>query len=261
MVKAVLLDLDGTIYKGKTAIPGANETMEKLRSSGIKLFFVTNAATRSRVGVAEKLAGMGIRAEEEEMYCTTYATARYITKNHPGKTVFCIGEQGMKDEFGKHGITVVEDDSAGIVVVGLDRTIDYKKLSIGYRAIGKGAEFIGTNGDVVYPVEDGFLPGAGALVAAVESCTGKKPFIIGKPESYFAELINEEKKLDKSEMIIVGDRLDTDIRFGNNTGIKSVLVLTGVTKREDIEKSKDKPDYVIESINELPSILEGLSPS
>lgn len=261
MLKAVLLDLDGTIYKGKTAIPGADETLQKLRDKGIKLFFVTNAATRSRAGVVEKLAGMDIHAKEEEMYCTTYAAAIHITASHPEKTVFCIGEKGMKDEFEKHGIKIVEDDSAGIVVVGLDRTIDYKKLSIGYRAIMKGAEFIATNGDVVYPVEDGFLPGAGSLVAAVESCTGKKPFVIGKPETYFAELINKEEKLGRDEMLVVGDRLDTDIRFGKNSGIKSVLVLTGVTKKEDVEKAKDKPDYVIETITELSSLLEKLSPS
>ncbi len=259
MLKAVLLDLDGTVYRGKSAIPGADETLQKLRDKGIRLFFVTNAATRSRVGVVEKLAGMGIHAKEEEMYCTTYATARYITSNFKDKTVFCIGEKGMKDEFKKHEISVVEDDSAGIVVVGLDRTIDYDKLSVGYKTIMKGAEFIATNGDVVYPVEDGFLPGAGVMVAAVESCTSKKPFIIGKPEIYFAELIHAENKLDKEEMLIVGDRTDTDIRFGRNTGIKSVLVLTGVTKKEDIEKSNDKPDYVIESVNELPELVEKLS--
>ena len=256
MLKAILLDLDGTVYKGKTAISGANETLQKLREKGYKLFFVTNAATRSRIGVVEKLAGMGIEAKEREMYSTTYAAGKYIAKTHPGKTVFCIGETGMKDEFTKHGLKLAEDDSAGIVVVGLDRTIDYKKLSIGYRAIEKGAEFIGTNGDVVYPVEDGFLPGAGAMVAAVESCTGKKAFIIGKPETYFAELINEDEKLDKNEMIIVGDRLDTDIKFAKNTGMKSVLVLTGVAKKEDVEKSEVKPDYILETVNELPELLE-----
>lgn len=258
MLRAILLDLDGTVYKGKTAIPGANETMRRLREK-YKLFFVTNAATRSRIGVVEKLADMGIEAKESEMYSTTYASGKYIAKNHPGKTVFCIGEKGMKDEIGKHSITLAQDDSADIVLVGLDRTIDYKKLSIGYRAIEKGAEFIATNQDVVYPVEDGFLPGAGAIVSAVESCTRKSPFIIGKPRSYFAELINEEEKLGKEEMIIVGDRLDTDIQFAKNTGIKSVLVLTGVTKKEDVEKSKVKPDYVIESINELPELLEKIN--
>lgn len=260
MLRAILLDLDGTIYKGKTAIEGANEVLDLLRKKGLKVYFVTNAATRSRAGVVEKLAGMGIHAEEKEVYCTTYAAARYITKNLGGKTVFCVGEQGMKDEFGKHGITVVEDDSAGIVVVGLDRTVDYEKLSKGYRAIEKGAEFIATNCDVIYPVEDGYLPGAGALVAAMESCTGKKPFVIGKPETYFVELIHEEEKLEKDEMIVVGDRVDTDIIFAKNAGIKSVLVLTGVTGKNEIEKLEERPDYVIESISDLPGLIEKLSP-
>jgi len=260
MLRAILLDLDGTIYKGKTAIEGANVVLDLLREKGMMIFFVTNAATRSRVGVVEKLRGMGIHAEEKEMYCTTYAAARYITGNFGGKTVFCIGEQGMKDEFRRHGISIVEDDSAGIVVVGLDRTINYEKLSAGYRAIAKGAGFIATNCDVVYPVEDGYLPGAGALVAAMESCTGKKPFVIGKPETYFVELIREEEKLGKDEMIVVGDRAETDIMFAKNAGIKSVLVLTGVVRKEEIEKMEERADYVIDSIRDLPSLLEKISP-
>lgn len=253
MLKAILFDLDGTLYKGKTAIPGAAETLEKLRKEGIGLFFITNAATRSRSGVVDKLKGMEISVEEKEVYGATYATARYITSNFPDKTVFCIGEKGMKEEFNKHGIKIVEDDSAGVVVVGLDRTIDYNKLSVGYRAIMKGAEFVATNTDSVYPVEDGFLPGAGVMVASIERCTGKKPFVVGKPESYFAELVIKENQLNKEEVIIVGDRLNTDIQFAKRAGIKSVLVLTGVSKKEDIKEIK--PDFVIDTVNDLPELL------
>jgi len=253
MLKAILFDLDGTLYKGKTAIPGAAEAVEELRKNGIMVFFITNAATRSRKGVVEKLTGMGITAGEKEVYGATYATARYITSNFPGKTVFCIGERGMKEEFAVHGIKIADDDSAGIVVVGLDRTLNYEKLSIGYRAIMKGAEFIATNTDSVYPVEDGLLPGAGVMVAAIERCTGKKPFIVGKPGTYFAELAVKENNLNKDEIILVGDRLNTDILFAKNAGIKSVMVLTGVSKREDIKEIK--PDYVIESIRDLPGLL------
>lgn len=253
MLKAVLFDLDGTLYKGKTAIPGAEETLERLRKEGIRIFFITNAATRSRAGIVEKLTGMGIHAEENEVYGATYATARYITSNFPGKTVFCIGEKGMKDEFEKHKIKLVDDDSAEIIVVGLDRTIDYRKLSIGYRSIMKGAEFIATNTDATYPVEDGFLPGAGVMVAAIERCTGKKPFVVGKPESYFAELVIKENNLKKNEIIFVGDRLNTDIHFAKRAEIKSVMVLTGVSKKEDIKDIK--PDFVIDTVNELPELL------
>jgi len=159
----------------------------------------------------------------------------------------------MKEEFEKNKIKVVDDDSAEIVVVGLDRTLDYKKLSIGYRAIMKGAEFIATNTDATYPVEDGFLPGAGVMVAAIERCTGKKPVVVGKPESYFAELVIKENSLDKEKIIFVGDRLETDIQFAKRSGIKSVLVLTGVSRKEDIKEIK--PDFVIDTVNELPELL------
>jgi HAD superfamily hydrolase (TIGR01457 family) len=256
MLKAVLLDLDGTIYKGKSAIPGTAEALEKLREKGIRLFFISNAATQSRIGVVERLAAMGIRSAKEEIYNSSYATAMYLCENFPGRTVFCFGEEGMKEEFRAHGIKTVEDESADIVVVSLDRTINYQKMTVCYRAIRNGALFIATNDDADFPVEDGYLPGAGAMVAAVERCTGKKPFIVGKPNTYFARLILEENKLKKDEVITVGDRLETDVRFARNAGIKSILVLTGVTKKEDIEKSKDKPDYVTETINKLPELLE-----
>ncbi len=259
MLKAILLDLDGTVYKGKTAISGTVEALEKLRERGIRFFFISNAATQSRIGVVERLAAMGIRSAKEEIYNSSYATAMYLGENFPNRTVFCFGEEGMKEEFRAHGIKTVEEESADIVVVSLDRTVNYQKITACYRAIRNGALFIATNDDADFPVEEGYLPGAGAMVAAVERCTGKKPFIIGKPNTYFARLILKENKLKKDEVLVVGDRLETDIRFARNSGIKSTLVLTGVTKKEDIKKARDKPDYVLESIAGLPSLIEKLS--
>ncbi len=260
MLKAVFLDLDGTIYKGKSVIPGAVEALEKLREKGIRLFFISNAATQSRIGVVERLAAMDIHSAKEEIYNSSYATAMYLRENFPGRTVFCLGEEGMKEEFREHRIKMAEDESADIVVVSLDRTVNYQKITACYRAIRNGALFIATNDDADFPVEDGYLPGAGAMVAAVERCTGKKPFIVGKPNTYFAKLILEENKLKKNEVITIGDRLETDIRFARNAGIKSILVFTGISQREDIEKSRDKPDYVLKSIKELPGLIGKLSP-
>ncbi len=255
MFNAILFDLDGTIYKGKSVISGAGSVVENLRKKGIKVFFLTNAATRSRDGVVKKLAEMGIHTFKSEVYTSGYATAVYIKKNLPGKNVFCFGENGLKEELAEHGIEIVNNESAKIVVVSLDRRIDYEKIATSYRAIMNGATFIATNDDADFPVEDGFLPGAGAMVAAVEKCTGKKPIVIGKPNPYLARIVLAENDLKKNEVLVVGDRLETDIKFAKNARIKSALVLTGVARKKDINMSSEKPDYILNSVLELPSLI------
>jgi 4-nitrophenyl phosphatase len=260
MIKAVLLDLDGTVFLGKSAIQGAEDALERMRESGIKVFFLTNASTRSRRHTVEKLAKMGIIAYEGEVYGSAYMVADYIAANHPGKSVYCLSERGIQDELLAKGIRVVEDSRADIVAVGLDRTITYEKLSIAFRAISNGALFIASNDDATFPMEDGFLPGSGAMVAAVERSTGKKPLVLGKPNKYGVELLLRENKLKKGETLIVGDRLETDILTGKHSGIKTVLVLTGVAKKEDVEKLKkaERPDIVLDSVAGLPGLLSGL---
>ncbi len=261
MVSAVLLDLDGTLFRGKTAIPGAEQALEKIRSMGISVFFLTNASTRTRQGVVDKLKGMGLHARKEEMFNSGFATADYIASKHPGKTVFCLSEGGVQDELREKGIEVVENENADIVVVGLDRKLNYENLSIAFRAIWKGALFLATNDDATFPTENGLYPGSGAMVAAVEKSTGKKPLIIGKPYKYGIELLLREHKIKKSEAMIVGDRIETDILAGKKNGLKSVLVLTGVTTEKDLEglKKEEKPDYVISTIAELPKLLATLA--
>ncbi|HID72537.1 TPA: HAD-IIA family hydrolase [Candidatus Micrarchaeota archaeon] len=253
MFKAVLLDLDGTVYKGKSAIEGAKETIETLRENGVSIFYLTNASTKSRERRVDVIRKFGIGAEKGEIYSSAYAAAKYIAENHPGKTVFEVGVGGIVDELEERGIRLVADSSAGVVVVGLDRTLSYDKLAIASKAIMDGAEFIAANEDATFPVEEGFMPGSGAVVAFVRTATGKEPFILGKPNSYMIELVMEEHGFRKEDMVIVGDRLDTDILAGKNAGIKTALVLTGVATREDVEKLEKgkRPDYVLDSIKDV----------
>jgi len=262
MIRAVLLDLDGTVFRGKSAIAGAEEALERMRSMGIKVFFLTNASTRSRKSTVEKLARMGLVAYEREVFGSAYMVADYIATKHPGKKVFCLSEGGIQDELGEKGVRIVDDDSADIVAVGLDRRLTYERLAIAYKAIEKGALFIASNDDATFPVEEGFLPGAGAMVAAVERSTGKKPLVLGKPNRYGVELLLRENCLKKGDALIVGDRLETDILTGKHSGIRTALVLTGVAKKGDVDKlgKEEKPDFVLESIAGLPRLLEsGLS--
>jgi HAD superfamily hydrolase (TIGR01457 family) len=247
MIKAVIFDLDGTLYLGKTPIKGAAEKLSELRAKGIKVLFLTNAATRSRANVALKLSNMGFGAVKKDVYCGAYALAKYISQSHKGKKVYFIGESGIEDEFREAGIAVSDD--ADIVAVGLDRQFSYDKLCRAHRNISKGALFMASNNDHTYPTENGHLPGAGAIIAAVEFACGKKPYIVGKPNPFLLELIMKEHGLKKDEILMVGDRLDTDILFAKNCGIRSALVLSGSTKRGDIRGIV--PDYIIESVGDL----------
>jgi len=259
MIKAVVFDLDGVIYRGDTLIPGAKEAVLQLRKKGFRVYFLTNANTHSRKARAQKLIDLGIETNHTEVFTSSHGAAKYIESNYPvsKRNVFVISGYGVEEELLRHNARVVSWDKANIVVVGLDIHVNYEKLSQGFKAIYKGADFIATNCDATYPVEDGLLPGAGAIVKFLEYSSGKKPITIGKPNHFIMDILLEETGLKKSEVIIVGDRLESDILLGKNTGIKTVLVLSGVTKKEDLKKLKknEKPDYVIKDVSELNHLL------
>lgn len=248
MIKGVIFDLDGTIYVGNTLIPGAKAKIEELRRKGLKVVFFTNAGTRSRKGFSKKLSELGIPAAPSDIYCGAYLLARYVSERHRGKSVYIVGERGILEECEELGVPLTEG-GAGIVAVGLDRAFSYDKLAKALTELGGGAILLATNGDATYPTEKGPMPGAGSLVAAVEFASGKKAEIIGKPNRYSMLLIEKELGLKPSEILMVGDRLDTDISYAKACGLNSALVLTGNSKRKDIKDVK--PDYVLESVADL----------
>ena len=255
MITTLLIDLDGTLIRGKTAIPEAPETVKRLREMGKKLFFITNASMNDRNGVLKILDSVGIEAEKEEIFTSSYATAEYISQNHPNAKVYCITEGGIEKELKEKEIETVNNENADVVAVGLDRKFDYEKMKTAKRAIDKGAVFIASNRDRNYPVEDELLPGAGTMVAAIQYCTKKEPVVIGKPEPFSADSIAKEYGIKKEEMMLVGDNLETEGIMAEKTGIKFAFVLGGVSKKEDMKKTKKEPDFVIESIEELPNLL------
>jgi len=247
MIKAMIFDLDGTIYIGKTAVPGAIDKIKELRKKDVKTIFLTNAATMSRKGIAEKLQNMGFDVQENECYGGAYLLARYISQEHPGKSVYVVGEKGIFEELEKVGVKTA--DEADIVVAGLDRHFTYEKLAKAHRNLSKGALFIASNLDPTFPTEEGSMPGAGSIVAAIEKGSGKAPYVVvGKPNPFVLELIENDHGVKKEEMLMVGDRIETDIHFAHNCGIKAALVLSGVTKKENI---KEKVDYVFDSVADL----------
>ena len=255
-MESAIFDMDGVLYRGKEAIEGAAEAVNALSESGVRVFFLTNNGSKPRKHFHALLNGMGIRCGEEQVYSTSYGAGRHIVKNFPGKAVNAFS-RGLREELESQGIACMDDESAGVVVAGLDMKLTYEKLASAFRAIMNGAEFIATNDDPMYPVEEGFLPGAGAMVAALAFSTGKKPFVIGKPHRLVLDLMVEEHGLREEKTVMVGDQLSTDILMAKKEGMRSILVLTGVTTRVDAAESPIKPDAVADSIRDVPKMVRG----
>jgi 4-nitrophenyl phosphatase len=239
--KLYILDLDGTVYRGDQAIPGAVDTVAELRSRGSQIRFLTNNSGQTRESYVYKLKRMGFNASPEEIYSSATGTAAYLSGNGINP-VFAIGEAGLVETLREAGIEVLNGDASGwvnpwpsegafAVVVGICRAFSYDLLNGALQQCRKGARLIATNTDATYPVEDGrVIPGAGSIVAAVQTCTGIDPVVIGKPNPYLVELILREAGVSPGEAICVGDRVETDLWAGERAGTATHLVLTGVTK-------------------------------
>ena len=258
-VRGLVIDLDGCVYVGNKPIAGAGAALSKLREMGYKILFLTNNSTLTRRRYAEKLRGMGIVVDENEILTSGVIAARYINDLKKGAFVFPVAESGFTDEAEALGLKMVSDDEwkrAEFVVVGLDRELTYRKLASAAHAINAGARFVCTNLDNVYPSERGFEPGAGAIAAALEKATGIKPISVGKPSEETNKQVFAALGLKSHEVAFIGDRIDTDIRSARLAGSLGILVRTGAARLFDIGKSSEKPDYVIESLADLPRLLE-----
>jgi HAD superfamily hydrolase (TIGR01457 family) len=250
-----IFDLDGVIYRGSEPQPEAKETVARLRSNGDLVFFLTNNSTQTRQQYSEKLSGMGIPTPPDDIMTSGCATALYLAESGgSGKRAYVVGEEGVREELKAVGIHVVEEEPADYVVVGLDRQFTYEKLLRAQQAILHGTQFIATNRDVTYPLEEGLvIPGGGSIVAAIEAASGTIPRVIGKPEIYSVRMILEKAGARTEDAVVVGDRLDTDILAGRRAGTQTVLVLSGVSTREDAESAPPEmhPDVIIERLGEL----------
>jgi HAD superfamily hydrolase (TIGR01457 family) len=254
-IKLLIFDLDGVIYRGNTLLPGAKETIQELRNRGKYIAFLTNNSTQTRYQYKKKLSRLGIKTNISEIFTSAWGTARFL-KNKGARKAFVIGEEGLKKELRWAGIevTFLPQNDVDFVVVGLDRRFNYKKLCNAFEAVKKGAKFIATNMDYTFPLEDKIVPGGGAIVASLRWALNMEPVIIGKPSLFLLELIINHYGVNKEQSVIVGDRLDTDIEMGKRAGMKTVLVLTGITSREEVESYPIKPDEVIEKLDYLREI-------
>ncbi|MDW8367975.1 MAG: HAD-IIA family hydrolase [Abditibacteriales bacterium] len=255
----MVLDLDGVVYLGSTPIAGAVETIRWLRQSGRLVKFCTNNATRSRQHYAEKLSGMGIPSTPSDVVTSAYAVGLYLRqRSQQPFTVLAVGEEGLRIELSAAGATVLErvdvTTRVDYVVVGLDRAFTYQKLEMAFHAIRNGAEFIATNRDAAAPMEKKDIPGAGAIVAAIEAAVGQPPaVVIGKPQPTMLELLMAESDVTPAMTLFVGDRLETDVLAGRRAGTRTACVLTGIASAEDVRRAPPEmqPDVVIANLREL----------
>lgn len=248
--KGYLIDLDGTIYKGKERIPAGERFIQRLQEQEIPYLLVTNNTTRTPQMVQDMLAQQfNIQTPLETIYTATMATVDYMKDMNRGQTAFVIGETGLKSAISEAGY-IEDKENPAYVVVGLDSQVTYDMLATATLAIAKGALFIGTNPDLNIPTERGLMPGAGSLVALLEAATRVKPVFIGKPNAIIMNKALDILQVKRSEAIMVGDNYLTDIMAGIQNDIASLLVTTGFTKAEEVPKLPIQPDYVVASLDD-----------
>ena len=248
-----IFDLDGTVYLGEKLIPGADHTILALKNEGKQVVFLSNKPLFNRNDYARKLTKMGIPTRASEVINSSYVMARYLLRKSPGSKIYVIGEAPIINELNAAGFRLTENpEEVEYVIVAFDRTFTYEKLNIAYQSVRQGAHLIATNPDRTCPYEDGEIPDCAGMIGAIEAVTGQKvEVIVGKPSLIMGETILNVMKLRPNECLIIGDRLSTDIAMGKNCGISTALVLTGVTRPEDLHTAEIQPDYVFKSIADL----------
>jgi 4-nitrophenyl phosphatase len=257
----LIVDMDGVLYRGNEAMPGASGLIDFLREHGIGFVLATNNATRTPEQFVDKLAGMGVEVYPSEVLTSSLATAGYLAGiAPPGTRVFVVGMEGLRAALQDAGFSLVEED-AEFVIAGMDFSICYERLAQATLQIRAGARFIGTNPDLTFPSERGIVPGAGSLLAFLEAATGVSPTVIGKPEIAMVEQALARMGAQAAATGMLGDRLETDILAGKRAGLRTLLVLSGVTDPEMLSRSELQPDLVFDDIAHLTaawrSVLSG----
>lgn len=250
-LRHLIVDLDGVLYRGREAIAGAAGFVGFLRGQGIGFVLATNNSTQTPQQYVEKLARMGIEVRPGEVLTSAQATAAYLQGSAPrGTRVFVVGMDGLRSAMEEAGFRLVEE-GAEYVVAGMDFTICFERLVQATLEIRAGARFLGTNGDRTFPSERGIIPGCGSLLALLETATGVTPTIIGKPERAMIDQALVALGGGRADTAVVGDRLETDILAGQRAGLRTILVLSGVTQREMLASSEIQPDEVYQDVGEL----------
>jgi NagD protein len=262
MFKGFIFDLDGTVYLSDRLIPDADRVIRLIRESGRRVVFLSNKPIQTREDYASKLTRLGIPTQPDEVINSTFVMTNYLKKIAPQARLFVVGETPFIEELKRAGFQITDEPKQiEYVVVAFDRTFDYGKLNVAFQAIKSGAHFVATNPDRTCPVESGEIPDCAGMIAAIEAVTEKKvEIIVGKPSPIMIQAALDVMGLRPEECILIGDRLETDIKMGKDSGIATGIVLTGVTDEEALKKIKHtpaQPDFVFRSIADVENLLIG----
>lgn len=250
-IQCFALDMDGTIYLGEQWIDGAKDFLNKVEEAGKRYVFLTNNSSKNPEVYVDKLHRMGLDVGKEQIVTSGQATIFYLQKHFPGKKVFLLGNELLKAEFEQEGI-MLEDEHPDVVVVGFDTTLDYAKMCKVCDFVRAGLPYLSTHPDYNCPTETGFIPDAGAIHAFIHASAFRYPDrIIGKPNGDIIDYLIDRIKLPKEEVIMIGDRLYTDVAAGRNNGLYSMLVLSGEATMEDAAQSEVEPHLIFDSVKEI----------
>lgn len=252
-----LIDMDGVIYRGSELIPGAQQFINQLLDEEVPFLFLTNNSQRTRRDVTTKLNRMGVPIQEKHVFTCAMATARFLARQLPNGTAFVIGESGLINALHSNGYSIV-DSNPDYVVVGEGRTLSFELVERAVQLILEGARLIATNLDPNCPTQNGTRPGCGAVVSLLEKATGIRAFSVGKPSPVMMRAARKELGLEAAQTVMIGDTMETDILGGVQMGYRTVLVLSGSTRREDLVEYAYRPDLVIESLADLISPEESI---
>jgi 4-nitrophenyl phosphatase len=258
MYRGAVLDLDGTVYRGRDPIAGAPAAIERLRERGLRLLFLSNNPTKSREAYVDRLDRMGIPVDVKEVLSAGTVTTRYLVDHHAEDALFVIGSSGLLEQFEEANLSVTADpERADVLVASYDHEFCYDDMTDTYRAVADGGAFIGSDPDVVIPAGDGqMVPGSGAIVRACAGVLERDPdHVLGKPSPEAVEMAHEALGVPLEQCLVVGDRLNTDLAFGERAGMTTVLVRTGVTDDRVLAASDLEPDYVLDSLADIDAVF------
>ena len=248
--KNYLMDMDGVLVRGKTPIPGAPELIDELNARGVQYLVLTNNPMYTPRDLAHRLQTAGLQVPSDRIFTSAIATARFLQRQRPNGKAFVIGESGLTDAIHNTGYVMTETNP-DYVVLGETHGYNISQITKAVRLIAAGARFVATNPDPSGPTEDGIAPACGAMAALIKEATGVAPFFVGKPNPYMMRSALNYLGAHSEETIMIGDRMDTDIVGAVSSGLDTALVLTGVTRREEIERFPYQPTYVLDSIGNV----------
>ncbi|WIH88779.1 HAD-IIA family hydrolase [Brachyspira pilosicoli] len=249
---SIISDMDGVIYRGNNLIDGAKDFVNMLLEKNVSFLFLTNNAEQTPIDLKRKLESLGIDGlEEKHFFTAAQATAKFIKTQQENGSAYVIGTGGLVSELYNIGYSI-NDVNPDYVVVGKTSAFNFDMLKKAVSLINKGARFIGCNPDITDPAPDGeLIPAVGPILAAIETATGKKPYIVGKPNPIMMSIAKNKINAHSENTVMIGDRMDTDILGGLGAGMRTCLVLSGVTKIEMLKEFPYKPNYVFNSVAEI----------